>query len=207
MSATVLGFEGLSSFARCALTSKQSRLDLDWAADLELLASALESGLLVPSCFQLLSTRASKSWRSRFEQVAKKLESESTLQVALTEFKIQASDSRFDFLIELLLAHAQFGGKGLVDALNRAAQDHRTRANVRDDVTSRIAAIVSVARLGAASPWVMLALLCTRSENLLSYTTGLGPGILVFGLIVCAVAMIMINRMSRLPNYSRGLGA
>jgi tight adherence protein B len=187
--------------------SKQARLDLDWAADLELLASALESGLLVPSCLHLLSTRASDSWRNHFEYVAKKLESESTLHVALTEFKIQASDSRFDFLIELLLAHVQFGGRGLVDALNRAAQDHRNRANVRDDVASRLSAIVSVARLGAASPWVMLALLCTRSENFVSYTTGLGPSILVFGFIVCASAMIMINRMSRLPNYSRGLGA
>ena len=189
------------------MPSKQARLDLDWAADLELLASALESGLLVPSCLHLLSTRASDSWRNHFEYVAKKLESESTLHVALTEFKIQASDSRFDFLIELLLAHVQFGGRGLVDALNRAAQDHRNRANVRDDVASRLSAIVSVARLGAASPWVMLALLCTRSENLLSYTTGFGPSILVFGVLVCVVAMIMINRMSRLPNYSRGLGA
>ncbi len=189
------------------MASKEARLDLDWAADIELFASAIDSGLLVVSCFQLLSIRASKSWRGHFEQISKQLESESTLHITLTEFKVQAADSRFDYLVELLLAHAQFGGSGLVDALNRVAQDHRNRATVRDDVASRIGAIVSVARLGAASPWVMLALLCTRSENLLAYTTGLGPSILVFGGLVCVVAMVMIQRISRLPGYPRGVGA
>ena len=189
------------------MASKQARLDLDWAADIELLASALESGLLVADAIALLSSRASASWRAHFTQINDQLERDSTLQIALTEFKILASDARFDFLIELLLAHSQFGGKGLVDALNRVAQDHRNRASVRDDISSRIAAIVSVARLGAVSPWVMLGLLCTRSENLSYFASGMGPGVLACGAAVCGLAMVMIGKLSRLPSFSRGIGA
>ena len=189
------------------MASKQARLDLDWAADNELLASALESGLLAADAFKMLASRASASWRPHFAQISELLERDSTLQIALTEFKILVSDSRFDFLIELLLAHSHFGGKGLVDALNRVAQDHRNRATARDDISSRIAAIVSVARLGAVSPWVMLGLLCARSENLSAFTTGAGPVVLVFGAVVCGLAMTMIGRLSRLPSFSRGIGA
>jgi tight adherence protein B len=182
-------------------------MDLDWAADIELLASALESGLLVADAISLLSTRASASWRAHFSQISNQLERDSTLQITLTEFKHLASDARFDFLIELLLAHSHFGGKGLVDALNRVAQDHRNRATVRDDITSRIAAIVSVARLGAVAPWVMLGLLCTRSENLTAFASGMGLGVLALGAAVCGLAMVMIGKLSRLPSFSRGIGA
>ncbi len=189
------------------MASKLARLDLDWASDVEMLASALESGLLTANAIKLLATRASNSWRAHFAEMSRRLDEESTLQITFTEFKVQLADPRFDFLIELLLANAHFGGIGLVSALHRVAADHRNRAAVRDDVASRIAAIVSVARLGAASPWVMAALLCTRPENLQAYTTDLGPMVLTFGATICAASLALIQRLSKLPNHSRGLAA
>ncbi len=189
------------------MASKQSRLDLDWAADLELLASALESGLLLPHALSLLSARASKSWRLHFQQISRELESESSIQLSLTQFKIFAADSRFDFLLELLMSHSQFGGRNLVATLMRAAQEHRARATARDEVAGRISAIVSVARLGALAPWLMVALLCTRAENLDAYATGFGPAVLALGAIVCLLALGLIHRLARLPEYTRGVAA
>lgn len=189
------------------MASKQSRLDLDWAADLELLASALESGLLLPSAFSLLSERASKTWRGHFQNIASALENESSIQLSLTQFKAQAADPRFDFLLELLMSHSQFGGNKLVASLLRSAQEHRARATARDEVAGRISAIVSVARLGALAPWLMVALLCTRAENLDAYVTGFGPAVLALGAAICLLALGLIHRLSRLPEYKRGVAA
>lgn len=189
------------------MASKQSRLDLDWAADLELFASAIDSGLLVSSAFTLLAARASASWRAHFQQISRDLEAESSIQVTLTQFKVRAADPRFDFLLELLMAHSQFGGSKLVSSLMRAAQEHRARATARDEVAGRIGAIVSVARLGSVAPWFMVGLLCIRAENLNAYFTGIGPITLAFGAGICVLALGLIQALARLPEYTRGLAA
>lgn len=187
------------------MPSKQARLDLDWAADMELLASALEAGLLPSAAIELLANRCSQTWRSHFLRFSQLVHDESSLGLALTQFKVHAQDSRVDLLAELLIASVQFGSTGLIEALHRMAENCRQSATVRDDVMSRIVAIVSVARLGAAAPWVMVALLCTRSENFDSYLNGFGPSVLIFGATVCAAALAAIHMISRLPGQSRGI--
>lgn len=189
------------------MASKESQLDLDWAADLELLASALDSGLLMSSAFSLLADRASASWRLHFQQISRDLETESSIQVALTQFKANAADPRFDYLLELLMANSQFGGSKVVSSLKRAAREHRVRATARDEVAGRISAIVSVARLGSVAPWFMVAMLCTRAENLNAYFTGFGPTVLALGAGICFAALGMIQRLARLPKNTRGLAA
>ena len=189
------------------MATKQSRLDLDWAADIELLASAMESGLLVVPAFLLLANRASSSWRQHFQSLAHLLDSGDTSRVTFAKFKTQAADPRFDFLLELVTVHSHFGGTAIVPTLLRCAREHRARASVRDDVAGRITSIVAVSRLGAAAPLFMLALLCSRAENLQAYLTGFGPLIVAFGAVVCALSLGIIGVLARLPEYSRGLAA
>ena len=189
------------------MATRSSRLDLDWAADLEVLASSMSAGLSLEQSLALLSQRASLSWNQAFTELSTSVESEASIQLALTKCKLRERDHRFDFLCEILSAQRFFGGNGLVDVISRTAQNHRHAASANEDVQSRVKAIVSVSRLGVLSPWVMVVLLATRQENLTAYFSATGSMVLFLGLAVCSFATWLIHRGARFEPAPRSLAS
>jgi len=181
--------------------------NMDWAADLELLASALSAGLPIHDALLLLCQRASQSWREAFGIVAEKYDSTGNLSLSLVHAKNLVADSRFDLLAEVLIANHQLGGGGLVDWLNQAASFSRNRATSTEDNASRIRSVVGVARLGVFSPWIMAFLLATRVENLATYLAPSGLAVLTFGFSLSVFAWVAIKKSSKLPVAGRCLAA
>ena len=187
------------------MANKVSRKDLDWAADLEMLASAMGAGLSNGESIAVLSQRSSASWRGTFQLLNQKFEQRSNLSVALSETKQAVADLRFDLLAELMIAHNQLGGPGLVDSILRSAAGARLRAAAHEDVQARLRAVLAVTRLGVVSPWLMALLLSSRRENLDAFLTGSGPLILAIGATLTLVAWRMVVLIAKLPAPLRGL--
>jgi tight adherence protein B len=185
--------------------NKAVRKDLDWAADLEMLASAMGAGLSNSESISLLSQRSSDSWRGAFELLNQKFEQRSNISVALAETKHAVADFRFDLLAELMVANNQLGGSGLVDSISRSAAGARLRAAANEDVQTRLRAVLAVTRLGVASPWLMALLLSTRRENLDAFVTGSGPLVIAFGATLTLVAWRIVVVIAKLPAPLRGL--
>ena len=189
------------------MAANSFRSEMDWAADLEMLASGLAAGLSQSDSIQLVSSRGSETWRESFSKVCEKYERSSNLAAALSESKHVVADFRFDLLCELLVANHQLGGGGLLPSLMQNAQSARLRASSQEESMSRVRSVLSVARLGVSSPWIMLLLLSSRTENQQAYFTGPGPIVLVIGAAVTVFAWVLIRRSSKMPQPVRGLAS
>jgi len=189
------------------VTDKSFQKDMDWAADLEMLASGLAAGLAQAEAIQLVSQRGSPTWSLAFRAVAQKYVQLSNLSVALAESKNRVADFRFDLLAELLIANQQLGGGGLLTTLSQDAQEARLRATSNEDSMSRIRSVVSIAKLGVSSPWIMFILLATREENRQAYFSSTGWAVLAFGFALTLFAWLIIKRTARMPAVARGLAS
>jgi len=187
------------------MRDRQKREDLDWASDLEMLASAIGSGLKNSEALQLLGQRSSHTWRSTFELLQNNYLRRENLALALVETKLMVADYRFDLLAELLVAHGQFGGAGLVESLTRFATNSRSQSATEDDVRSRLRSVLAITRLGVLAPWLMALLLSSRPENLSAFFTDSGPWVLVCGGLLTLAAWRLVVLISRLPIPTRGL--
>lgn len=74
----------------------------------------------------------------------------------------------------------------------------RAEERTRGEVLARQSWTVTGARLAAASPWIILALLLSRPGTLEVYSTPVGSMILLVGALVSALAYLMMLRLGRL---------
>jgi tight adherence protein B len=65
---------------------------------------------------------------------------------------------------------------------------------------------MNAARLGAAAPWVVLALLATRPEAAAAYNSPAGIAMIVGGLVATVVAYRAMIVLARLPEERRWFG-
>jgi len=189
------------------MRARNKRQDLDWAADLEMLASSIGCGLSNSEALRLLGQRSSPTWRSTFELLQNNYSRRENLALALVETKHTVADHRFDLLAELLVAHIQFGGAGLVDSLSRSAANSRAQSATEDDVKARLRSVLAITRLGVLAPWVMALLLSSRPENLSAFFNDSGPWVLACGGLLTMAAWRLVVLISRLPMATRGLAA
>lgn len=187
------------------MANSKLREDLDWASDLELFASALSSGLQIHDSLNLLAQRSSKSWQRTFQQISTSLESLGSVSIALSEAKHRLADYRCDLFCELLIAHQQLGGGGLIEVITQAAEQARTRATATEESASRIRSVLAVARLGVLSPWIMAAVLASRPDNFSAFETQSGLSVLAIGAIVTAFSWVVVKRLAVMPPPYRGL--
>ena len=80
-------------------------------------------------------------------------------------------------------------------------EDARTRA----ELETRQGWTVNAARLAAAAPWVVLAMLSFQPKALTAYSTPQGVAILAVGAGVTVLAYRLMVRIGRLPDDERVL--
>ncbi len=81
----------------------------------------------------------------------------------------------------------------------------RDDARTRAELEARQSWTVNAAKLAAAAPWLVLALLSTRPESVQAYKSGAGALVLLTGAVVTAVAYWAMIRIGRLPEDERVL--
>jgi tight adherence protein B len=97
----------------------------------------------------------------------------------------------------------EVGGSELTTVLKNLASYLRTEAAIRSEVEARQSWVMNAAKLGVASPWVILLLLATRPEAAAAYNTPAGVVLIVAGLAVTAVAYRIMLGLARLPEERR----
>lgn len=81
----------------------------------------------------------------------------------------------------------------------------RDDARTRAELEARQSWVVNAARLAVAAPWLLLALLSTRTETVRAFNTPGGWVILAVGGALCLVAYRLMVRLGRLPEEARVL--
>lgn len=171
-----------------------------WPAFVDNLVSVVSSGYSLTEALDVSCSRAPRVLEeclSNFLDQFKRHRLVDSLAAMSSSFESHAVDE----FAKLLTIQEQLGGTGLVALLKAHAQRCRASNAARSEARAKRAATLTMAKLGVTAPWILLALLLSRSESAESFASPSGVTILLVGLLVCAVAFRLVSVLGR----SRGL--
>ena len=177
-------------------------LERDLISDIEMLSSSLSAGLSQIQAIKLIANRSSQSWRPYFAHFANEVEREG-LALSVIPSKQVAAHPSFDILLELLAAEARFGNTNLAATLNSLALRMRKSVAIKTQVIQRISAVRNVGKIALVAPWLVLLVLCSRTENLNAFATAQGLLVPIAGVTLCLIAYLLMKRLSQLPKEPR----
>jgi tight adherence protein B len=199
----VLTLAFVLALASIALSFKANRAQVRrvrereaWPAFVESVISSIASGSSRVEAFEVAVTRAPSSLQKGlypFEQALKNRRLADSLQELRSGFE----NAHVDEFVQILTLNERFGGAGLVAVLKTYAKACRAWNAAEAQVRSKNAASLTVAKLGVAAPWILLALLLGRPESATSFENSAGIAILLGGLVVCVCAFSLIVLLGR----------
>lgn len=176
-----------------------------WPAFVEAMLSSLAAGLSRVEAAEVAVSRAPASLRAGLAPFARSLK-DKRLTDALPQLKSSFANAHVDEFVELLTLNERLGGAGLVGVLKNHAKASRERNAASAQARSKNAASLAVAKIGVASPWILLGLLLCRPESASSFQTAEGIAILLSGLVVCVMAYRLIVFLGRASDEVRVYG-
>ena len=169
----------------------------------ESLASAVASGLNLTDALASLGQVGPRQLRDSFALFQKIDESGYPLPQALEWLRLELSNPYADQLVELLLVTHRSGGFGLVANLDRLSAVIRADFATESELSAKQGWVIGTAKLGLASPWLILLFLNQRPEAHAFYASPQGLALLAVGLTACIVAYAAILGLSKLPQSRR----
>ena len=129
--------------------------------------------------------------------------SSANIEKCLDELKADWSDPAGDRIVETLKVTRDVGGTHLTSVLRELSTALRKNLALRREIDARQSWIRVAAGIGAAAPWAVVLLLSTRSEAARAYGSGSGAVLILGGLIVTAVAYVVMLRIGRVAPERR----
>jgi tight adherence protein B len=176
-----------------------------WPDAVDNIASAVRAGLALPEALSQLAIRGPEELRPAFAGFAEDYRSTGRFQDCLDRLKGRLADPVADRLIESLRIAREVGGSDLGRVLRTLSGFLRDDARTRAELETRQGWTVNAARVAAAAPWVVLAMLSAQPEALHAYSSPAGVLVLLIGAGVTAVAYRLMLRIARLPEDQRVL--
>ncbi len=203
-------FAAIAAYGPLALVrmrARQHRSSLRelWPDAVDNITSAVRAGLALPEALAQLGHRGPEELRPAFVAFAEDYRTTGRFHDCLDRLKDRLSDPVGDRLVESLRIARDVGGSDLGRLLRTLSRFLREDSRTRSELETRQGWTVNAARLAVAAPWVVLAMLSTRSESVDAYATSTGTLVLAGGAAVTAVAYRLMIRIGRLPDEERVL--
>ena len=193
------------AFVRARRGRRQVALRAAWPDVVDDLTSAVRAGLALPEALIQLGRRGPVELRPAFEQFAAAYRAGGRFGDSLDVLKDSLADPVGDRVVESVRVAREVGGNDLGRLLRTLSQFLREDARTRGELEARQAWTVNGARLAAAAPWLVLALLATRPQAVAAYDTAAGMVVLGGGAGACVGAYRLMMRIGRLPAEDRVL--
>lgn len=209
------GVVGLSLFAflavigfavealRISATTRSEQLAKLWPDVLDSLQSAASSGIGIVDSLDEIARTGPNRLRPWFADLVDRIDKGSGTEKSLDWFKSQFGQPQADRLIELIRVVQKSGGVGYLDSLRDQSARARSEIALWGELESKQGWVTGTAKLAIVAPWIIVATLSSRSENVAIYNTSEGITILVFGLVVSLIAYRMVTLMGALTKPRR----
>lgn len=209
------GVIGLSLFAflavigvwletlRLAATSRSDQLSKLWPEVIDSLQSGSSSGLGIVDSLDEIARSGPVRLRSVFRELVERIDRGAGTDSSLDWFKAQFGQSQADRLVELIRVVNKSGGVGYLDSLREQSVRARAEIALFGELESKQGWVSGTAKLAIVAPWIIVATLSSRPENVAIYNTSDGLTILAFGLLVSLVAYRMVTLLGALPRPRR----
>jgi tight adherence protein B len=192
-------------FESLNLRAKQRSDELSklWPEVIESLQSAASSGIGLVDSLSELSESGPRQIRSQFAGLVSRIDSGRNIDGALSWLKSQFGQLHADRLIELIRLVQLSGGAGYIDSLRDQAQKTRVEIATWGELESKQGWVTGTAKLALVAPWIIVAFLSARPENVAIYNTNQGITILCVGLLVSVFAYRLIVILGYLARPQR----
>jgi tight adherence protein B len=174
-----------------------------WPDVVDHLVSTVRSGLALPDGVAALADTGPGPTREAFAAFEADYAASGSFGRSVDRLKDRLADPVADRILETLRMSREVGGNELPTVLRALASHLRQEAAIRGEVEARQSWVMNAARLGAAAPWVVLALLATRPEAAAAYNSASGVWVIAGGLVVTIVAYRAMIALARLPEERR----
>lgn len=174
-----------------------------WPDLVDQLVSAVRSGLALPDSVVTLAHSGPDATRAAFATFERDYRSTANFGMCLDRLKSRLADPVADRILETLRMSREVGGSELTTVLRNLSAYLRQETAIRSEVEARQSWVMNAARLGIASPWVILLLLASRPEAAAAYNTAAGAVLIAGGLAVTLVAYRIMLALGRLPEERR----
>ena len=192
-------FESLGTLAK----NRRRELAKLWPEVLDSIHSAIVSGMSLADGFDELNASGPKRLRSRFLLLSHRLDSGWVFEEAIDELKSNLGEVHADRLCEVLRMVATTGSETLGITLRSQASALRRDLAIAGQLDSKQGWVAGTAKIAVAAPWVIVALLSSRTENASIYNTAEGAAILLLGFVVCVVAYRLVHLLGALSQQPR----
>lgn len=176
-----------------------------WPDVVDDLTSGVRAGLSLPEALIALSERGPERLRGEFAQFARDYRASGRFTESLDLLKDRLADPVADRLVEALRITRDVGGTDLGRLLRTLSRFLRDDLRARGELEARQSWTVNGARLAAAAPWVVLALLSSRAATVEAFNSAIGVAVLAIGGAASLVAYRLMVRLGRLPEDLRVL--
>lgn len=183
----------------------QAEARQQWPDCLDDVVAGLRAGMSVGESLASLSERGPDGLKPHFADFAAELQATGRLDSALDRLKTTMAEPVTDRVVEAIRMASRLGGHDLTRMLTALAVALRAENAARGELLARQSWTVGGARVAAAAPWIVLAMLATRPGFAGAFATPLGTMILLAGLGATAFAYWMMLRIGRLPEAPRVL--
>ncbi|KQY21179.1 type II secretion system protein F [Cellulomonas sp. Root485] len=184
---------------------RRARLRQLWPEVVDHLGSGIRAGLALPEAVAQIGERGPVELREAFTAFAEDYRATGRFSDSLDALKARLADPVADRIVEALRLTRDVGGTDLGRLLRTLSTFLREDVRTRGELEARQSWTVYAARLAVAAPWVVLALLATRSEAAAAYDTPAGFAVLAVGGACTIVAYLVMLRIARLPDDPRVL--
>lgn len=212
LSFEVFGLSIFSFLATVGLTLEAIRLRAKqrsdqltrlWPEILDSMQSAASSGFGLIESLEEVSKSGPSRIRPVFQELVERIDAGRGVDQSLDWFKSQFGQLQADRLAELIRVVHRSGGTGYLDSLR--AQASRTRSDIAlwGELESKQGWVTGTAKLAITAPWIIVATLATRAENVAIYNTSEGTGVLVAGLLISLIAYRFVSMLGSLSRPKR----
>jgi len=192
------------SFAVASRGRRRRRmLRAAWPDLVDHLVAGVRSGQSLADAVTSLSEVGPLETRAAFRDFGRLVQATGTVGGAFDALKSRLADPVADRIIEALRMSRDVGGTELPSILRSLAASLRQDAAIRSEVEARQSWVLNAARLGVASPWVVLLLLASRAEAAAAYNSPAGLILLSAGFGVTVFAYRLMIALGRLPEERR----
>jgi tight adherence protein B len=176
-----------------------------WPEVLDSLQSAASSGFGIVDSLEEISRLGPLQLRPAFRELVQRIDSGFGMDQSLDWFKSQLGQIQADRFVELIRIVYRSGGVGYLDSLRDQALRTRSEIALWAELDSKQGWITGTAKLAIVAPWIVVATLAARAENVAIYNTAEGTGVLVIGLLVSLIAYRMVALLGSLSKPGRVL--
>jgi len=187
-------------------SKRYEAINAAWPEVIDHLITGIHSGLSINESLAGLARRGPEILRPIFEDFSITMSKTGDFNLALMNLKNDCGQPGSDQIFESIAISKALGGSELLTILRTVGSFLRQDLALRREIEVKHGWIKNSAHLSAAAPWVLLLLLSTQPATSRAFSTSSGALVLLFGVVMTAIAYIWMAKLGKLPEVPRVFG-